>query len=263
MPGLLRSGTLTYLPLLNYTDLSPREAESLAATTQAHRYGIRALAPEAGEPEAGDPVVMRLDLTGLSEAEVWKDRLGSKCRNQVRKAQRSPIVTRSGTDRGLIDDFYRLMCRTMHFYGSPIHPRALFEAIARHLECRYYVTYLRGRPIAALVGIRDGNTVWVPWAASDRQSLDLCPNHQTYWQAISDSISSGADLFDFGRSPFRGPTWRFKVQWGAKAVPLQLLTSHPSDVYGKYRLAQVLWRRLPRFAADRLGPFLTRFLADY
>ncbi len=262
VPALLGQPTLSYLPLLNYTDLSPAEARELAAATGSRPYQIRLLDP-GREAKAGEPVVLRLDLGDLSADQLWRTRLGSKCRNQIRKADRSPIATRSGHDPSLIGDFYALLGRTLHRYGAPILPRALFDALPQALDVRYYVTYHDGRPIAALVAVADRHLVWVPWAASERPYLRFCPNHQAYWQAIRDGLESGKRLFDFGRSPHGGNTYRFKVQWGATAVAVAHLTSEPENVYRKYHLAQRLWRMAPRPVVDAVGPFLTRYLADY
>lgn len=276
VPSLTGRATLVYLPLLSYTDKTAEEAAALAEQAGSRPYGIRALAPgdepreetpageiPAGEIPAGEPVVLRLPLARRDAEHVWRSGLRSKCRNQVRKARRSPIETRSGGSAELIGDFHRLLARTSHRYGAPLLPRALFDALVERLDARVYVTYAGERPIASLIAIADGGIVWVPWAASDRAYLRYCPNHHAYWRAIRDALEEKRALFDFGRSPAGGRTYRFKIQWGAVPVRLSLLSSSPTDVYGKYRLAQRLWRAAPGPLVDALGPRLVRYLADY
>ncbi len=262
VPSLLGRPTLSYLPLLNYTDLGREQAKTLAESAAGRPHLIRALDP-GGRFQPGAPVTLRLGLARRSEDQVWKESLSAKCRNQVRKADKSPIATRSGRDPALIHDFYSLLARTLHHYGAPILPRTLFEAMPGRVETTYYLTYHQDRPIAGLVAVADGALSWVPWAASDRAYLRFCPNHQAYWRAIRDTLERGAEVFDFGRSPYGGNTYRFKVQWGAEPLAISLLTHHQANVYSKYRLAQRFWQMAPETLVDRLGPHLCRFLADY
>ncbi len=263
VPSLLGRPTLSYLPLLNYTDLGREEATALAEGVAGRPHQIRVLDPDQRELKPRTPVTLRLELAGRIEEQVWKRSLSSKCRNQIRKAEKSPITTRSGCSEALVRDFHTLLARTHHRHGSPVLPRALFEAMAGRIATTYYLTYHDQRPIAGLVAVEDDGLTWVPWAASDRACLRFCPNHQAYWRAVRDALERGARVFDFGRSPYGGNTYRFKVQWGAEPLAISLLTHDRADVYSRYQLAQRLWRMAPGPLVDRLGPRLCRFLADY
>ncbi len=263
VPSLFGRPTLSYLPLLNYTDLGPEQAATLAESVAGRPYQIRILDPDRREFRPQAQVTLRLELAQRSQDEVWKHSLRSKCRNQVRKADKSPIATRTGSDPALVRDFCDLLARTHHRHGMPMLPRALFEAMPEQLAAVFYLTYHGERSIAGLVAIPDGGLLWVPWAASDRAYLRFCPNHQIYWRAICDALERGVKAFDFGRSAYGGNTYRFKVQWGAKPVAISVLSSESADVYSRYQLAQRLWRAAPKALVDRVGPILCRFLADF
>jgi hypothetical protein len=262
VPGLSGGTTLSYLPLLNYTDLAPAGARELARGCGERAYLVRALDWDA-EAAPGEPVTLRLDLAGGDRDLVWQHRLDGKCRNQVRKAQRSGLELRCGSDDDLIGDFHALFARTLHRHGAPLLPRALFALLAQRLGARFYVAYRAARAVAALVALVDRDLVWVPWAASDPAALSTCPNHLTYWSVIEHAVGDGKQIFDFGRSPFGGATHRFKRQWGAREVTILQLSSQPANVYDRYASAQRWWRRLPGPVVDRLGPLLCHFLADY
>ncbi len=255
--------TLSYLPLLNYTDLDREAAASLAESAAGRHHQIRILDPDQQDLRDHDPVTLRLDLARRDPEDVWKGSLHSKCRNQVRKARKSPIITRAGRDAALIRDFCELLADTHHRYGMPMLPRKLFEEMPEHLTVTFYLADHDERPIAGLVAIQDRDLLWVPWAASDRAYLRFCPNHRIYWRAIRDALEREVRVFDFGRSPYGGSTYRFKTQWGAEPIALSVQSSAAADVYSRYHLAQRLWRSAPRALVDRVGPRLCKYLADF
>ena len=254
--------TLSYLPLLNYTDLGIDEAQQLARRCGTRPYLVRALDWQTAAAP-GDAVTMRLVLAGHDRDSLWMHALGGKCRNQVRKAQRSQLVVRSGATPDLVDDFHALLARTLHRHGAPLLPRALLQQLACDFTCRFHVAYRAGVPVAAIVAIDDHDLVWVPWAAADPAAFASCPNHIVYWTAIEEAHAAGKTLFDFGRSPYGGSTHRFKQQWGAVDVRIALLSPRAAGLYDKYATAQRLWRRLPAAVVDRVGPWLCAYLPDY
>jgi hypothetical protein len=263
VPSLLGGYALSYLPLLNYTDLSLDEAGPLIRQVEGRSYLLRCLDPGVTCHEGGDPVTMRLVLGGRDEEGVWRECLNAKCRNQVRKAQDSRLRHESGDSPRLVDAFFALYAQTMHRYGAPPLPRSLFQAVAAELEATFRVVWLEGQPLAALVELRDEELRWVPWAGSALDGRALNSNHLLYWEAIREACATGAELFDFGRCAYAGNTFRFKRQWGAQPVAISLMSNRSADPYGRYRLAQKVWARLPRKLCDRLGPWLARRLLDY
>jgi hypothetical protein len=82
-----------------------------------------------------------------------------------------------------------------------------------------------------------------------------------YWEALRRAISRGLSKFDFGRSQWNSPTFRFKQQWGAKPVPLyyQYVLGTARSVptleaqKGSFDLAVRIWKRLPLPLAAALG----------
>lgn len=253
----------SYLPLLNYTDKTSEELQSECKVLGHRRYIARALNPEQDQLSEGDTVTMRLSLTGVAHAEaLWDSRFSGKVRNQIRKSLKSDLRHVVSTDPRVVDDFYLLYTRRMLRYGSPCLGREIFDLLSHYVDCRFYVVYHGADAIAGLVLIRDGPLAWVPWASSDHRYNDRCPNHFMYWHAIRDAWIMQCELFDFGRSPYLRETYRFKLQWGAQPVKLDILKAVQEDTYRKYALASQIWRRLPAALANRLGPVLCRHLPD-
>lgn len=262
VPDIFGRTTLSHLPLLNYSDLTPTQGHALLSSIEGQAFQVRCLDASVSEFAPDAPVTMRVDMSGLSAEQVFAQRVTSKCRNQIRKAQKSPLRLVAGTDEALIQDFYRLFQRTMHRYGTPVFSRRLFEALPEHVSTRFCVAYADDEPVAGLCLVVDGDLAWVPWAASEPAHKAHCPNHLIYWDSMAHAAALGCKVFDFGRSPYKGATFSFKSDWGAQPVAIVFLSSQPADVYGKYGLASTIWKKLPIWLVNRLGPVLCRRLVD-
>ena len=95
----------------------------------------------------------------------------------------------------------------------------------------------------------------------------VAPNMQLYWAFLEQAIARGARMFDFGRCTPGGGTHHFKRQWGGVDVPLPWaqwsphgIRATPSPERPVYRVAVALWKRLPMFVTNRLGPRLAKRL---
>jgi hypothetical protein len=81
-------------------------------------------------------------------------------------------------------------------------------------------------------------------------------------------VACGAGEFDFGRSTAGSGTYRFKSQWGAKPRQLHWHYILPpgksvpmlNQTNSRYALAAALWKRLPLWCANLIGPQIIRNL---
>jgi FemAB-related protein (PEP-CTERM system-associated) len=271
--SLLFGNSLTSLPFLNYggvvadtTDAG--EALVAAAGDQARarrckHVELRHVARQFPNlPCKTHKVAMHLPLTST----IW-DELDRKVRNQIRKAEKSGLVVERGGEH-LLDDFYAVFARNMRDLGTPVYSRRLFEEVLRTFpeRAQLHIVRLNGRPIAAGVTYRTASMVQLPWASSIREFNSLCANVLLYWDAIQFAQSTGAGVFDMGRSTPNEGTFKFKAQWGAEPVPLhweyQLSCDgrlpNVSPANPKFQLAIALWQRLPLGVATRVGPMIVR-----
>ena len=271
--SLLFGNSLTSLPFLNYGGVvadtaDAAEALIAAAGDQARsrrckHVELRHVARQFPDlPCKTHKVAMRLPLT----ATIWDD-LDRKVRNQIRKAEKSGLVVERGGE-SLLADFYTVFARNMRDLGTPVYSRRLFEEVLRTFPDRalLHIVRLKGQPVAAGVTYRTASMVQLPWASSIREFNSLCANVLLYWDAIQFAQSTGAGVFDMGRSTPNEGTFKFKAQWGAEPVPLHWeyqLTSdgrlpNVSPANPKFQLAIALWQRLPLGVATRVGPMIVR-----
>ena len=271
--SLLFGNSLTSLPFLNYGGVmsdtaAAAEALIAAACDQAlarkcRHVELRHVARQFPNlPCKTHKVAMHLQLTPT----IWDD-LDRKVRNQIRKAEKSGLVVERGGEH-LLGDFYAVFARNMRDLGTPVYSRRLFEEVLRTFpeRAQLHIVRLNGQPIAAGFTYRTASMVQLPWASSIREYNSLCANILLYWDAIQFAQSTGAGVFDMGRSTPNEGTFKFKAQWGAEPVPLHWeyqLTSagelpNVSPANPKFQLAIALWQRLPLGVATRVGPMIVR-----
>lgn len=246
-----------------------RHAAAVAHERRAAHVELRhsAPVPSLGFPERLDKVSMVLRLPD-SESALAKQ-LGSKLRSQIKRAEReSPEVLWGG--RELLEQFYDVFAPTMHQLGTPVYSRRFFDVTYDALEglIKVLVLRVRGRAEAAAVIVRHGRRIEVPWAACTAAGKRAALNMRLYFEMLQQAIREGAEAFDFGRSTPDSGTYKFKAQWGAEPLQLhwhywlpagaelpRLNHSNP-----KYALAASLWRKMPLWCANLIGPHIVRNL---
>ncbi len=109
----------------------------------------------------------------------------------------------------------------------------------------------------------------LPYYAGDTaDARELAANDFKYWELMRRACERGIRVFDYGRSKRGTGPYDFKKNWGFEPLPLayeyQLLTRadvpQNNPLNPKYRAFIALWRRLPRPAANALGPHIVRNL---
>jgi FemAB-related protein (PEP-CTERM system-associated) len=264
------------LPFLNYGGILADDDEVAAALVQEARkaaatFGARHVELRHQKRAFGDlpcrqhKLGFTRPLPAASDA-LWAD-LDRKVRNQVRKAQKEGLVAATG-GVGLVDEFYAVFAQNMRDLGTPVYAKRLFTETLRLFpqRARVYVVRQESRPLAAAITLTFRDTVLVPWASSLREARPLCANTLLYWTMLEYAITSGAQVFDFGRSSPGGGVNQFKLQWGASAAPLhweyvllkraQVPDQGPSNP--RFQPAIRAWQMLPVWLANGLGPHIVR-----
>jgi len=204
-----------------------------------------------------------------ADSEQNMQQLVTKMRTNVRRTLKSGLAAEFG-GKELLDDFYRMFSLRMRELGTPVYSRKFFETICENFPTEAFVCRIlhRGTTIggAFLTGYRD--LVEVNWSASDPGALALRPNMFLFWNLLCFAGQRGYSTFDFGRSSVGSGTYNFKLQWGARPVPLywnywmpsgeKVLQLSPENP--RYRAAIWLWKRMPLGLTQLFGPPIARSL---
>jgi serine/alanine adding enzyme len=216
-------------------------------------------------PAREHKVAMMLRLERDVDA-AW-NALDRKVRNQVRKAEKSHVVVRSGGIE-LVEGFYPVFARNMRDLGTPVYPRQMFEEVLKAFpeSAQMFVVEYEGATIAGALCLEFRDRVVVPLASSLREHRNLCPNNLLYWRMIQEAIERGLSWFDFGRSTPNQGTYQFKAQWGAQPEPLhweyvqtgESALPDRSHTNARFHGAIEAWKRLPLAVTTWLGPRIVR-----
>jgi FemAB-related protein (PEP-CTERM system-associated) len=251
--GLLADEPATAAALLAAADAA--RAEAGAAYLELRDQRVRWL----DLPTSTEHCTHELALAADAETQ-WRA-FDAKLRNQIRKAQRAGLTVHWGTDH--LGAFHRVMLENMRDLGTPMRTERYFRGVLDVLGERaaLLVVARDGEPVGAMFLAVHRDCAFDLWASSLRRHFAHCPNQLLYWEALQEAIRRGLRAFDFGRSQWNTGTYRFKAQWGARAVPLYyqyLLAARaalPSFAGQQERLglAVRLWKRLPLAVARVLG----------
>ena len=258
--------TLSYLPLLNYTDRAHNEIDDLLELAKDNSFQIKSLNFSYTAFEPGDMVTMRLDIHNSSSEEILKNSIKSRCRNKIRNSiKKYDYAVEYGNDAKSIDDFYEIFSATMYKHGTPVLDKKLFFYLAEEFgdDMIFFNAYDNDQVIASMCMIVDEEIAWYPWGGVDAMYNRNLAGYFIYWQALQYICdNTKVKIFDFGRSSYGGSTYDFKSQFGAYPVKIDVITSNQDDLYSKYSLASKIWTKLPKTMVDYIGPKLCKYLVD-
>lgn len=250
-----------------------QRAAQLAKELEVNYVELRERAPLPATPfslvHRSHKVSMLLPLNG--DAQALFEGFPAKLRSQIRRPSKAGMSAEVSSDLTnalrLVRAFYEVFAENMRDLGTPVYPRRLFEQTLKSAgrRARVIVVWHEGRPVGCGITIGVGSTVEIPWASTLKRHNKSSPNMLLYWQAIKSACEDGYEHFDFGRCSPDSGSFKFKEQWGAKALPLHwyylLNTGKVPDVNPKrsgFTPLVSAWRRLPLPVANLVGPWLTK-----
>ncbi len=174
-------------------------------------------------------------------------------RRRIRHAERQPLRYEEGRSESLVRSLYALIVLTRSRQHLPPQPFEWFHNLVAHMgeNVCLRVAFIQDRPVAGILTMSHGNTVYYKYGGSDAEFHHLGATPMLFWQAIQAAKASGRELLDFGRSDCenRGLI-RFKERWRAQCVRLTLWRSpihevSPSLERLKMRLAKAVCASVP------------------
>jgi FemAB-related protein (PEP-CTERM system-associated) len=187
-------------------------------------------------------------------------------------------MVRKGIKNGLIssldvtvDRFYELYADNVHRHGTPAFPKKYFETLKKtfNSDCEILtITTSEGRPLSSVLSFYFRDEVLPYYAGDDVAARDLAANDFKYWELMRRACISKVKIFDFGRSKINTGSFAFKKNWGFDATPLSyeyclykrnsIPQNNPSNK--KYKIIISLWRRMPIYIVNKIGPFFAKSL---
>ena len=191
-------------------------------------------------------------------------------RAEVRRALTFELESSSGTDRRHRDAHYRVYAESVRNLGTPVFPRGLFEATLDAFgdEARIDLVSKDGRPLAALLCFNFNNCCAPYWGGGTGEARQWRANDLVQYEAMRRALEAGFARADFGRSKIGTGPWERKRIWGFDETPLTYAVRTASGeapravnpLDPRYQRKIALWRKLPLWAANRLGPLIARGL---
>ncbi len=265
VPTVMGKKTLSYIPLISYSDRDIKNIEDLKELAKESEYQIRVLDFDYSDFKDGDPVTMRMCFGDCSSDEILAN-MKSKYRKIIKNSIRKNNFTfKFGNENKLIEDFYKIFTNVMYKHGTPPLDKKLFY-ILRDIykdDVVYYNVYDSDKIIGGYCVLMDSEISYGSWGGLDDSYRDRLVGHFAYWNIIKDVCDNrNKKVFDFGRSPYGSGGYIFKHRFGASPTKVEILTSNKSDIYSKYSLASSIWKKLPKNIVDYLGPKLCKYLVD-
>jgi predicted N-acyltransferase len=196
----------------------------------------------------------------------------SSTRRKIRRAAREQLTYHDGNSESLLDAFYRLLVLTRRRHGIPPQPKLWFRNLIRSFgpAVKIRLAAKDGRPIAAILTILHGETLFYKYGCSDHQFKSLGGTHLLIWRSIQEAKQQGLLKFDLGRSALaQGGLITFKDRWGAERSQLtysRFTRSSESPAYypPSTRIGTQLLRCLsscsPAWVATRAGSLLYKHI---
>ena len=208
------------------------------------------------------------DLAGDDEAELLA--IPRKQRAEVRKALGSDLTVTTGRGTSERRDHYRIYATSVRNLGTPVFPRSLFDAVLDAFGEDADILTVRegGRPVASVLSLYWRGTVMPYWGGGLAEARRSRANELMYFALMRHARARGCTRFDFGRSKLGTGPFAYKKNWGFDPQPLVYARwlapgQAPRDTNpnsAKYRLQVDLWKKLPLWAANRIGPLIARGL---
>ncbi len=194
-----------------------------------------------------------------------------KQRAEVRKGLANAMEVRVGRSAQDRDWHYGVYAESVRNLGTPVFPRALFEAVLDGFgdEADILTVLHEGRAVASVLSLYHRGAVMPYWGGGVHAARGLRANDVMYYALMCHARARGCDRFDFGRSKTDTGAYHFKRNWGFAPEPLSYGVwsadgAAPRDVNPlspRYKAKIALWQKLPLALANRIGPFIASGLA--
>jgi FemAB-related protein (PEP-CTERM system-associated) len=253
-------------------------AEALAASAWAlaEKLGCPSLELRGG-PAPGEGWIIdettylgfARDLAADDEAELLA--IPRKQRAEVRKSFEGDLQVAIGNSPNDLAVHYAVFSESVRNLGTPVFPAKLFREVATELGGHADVVTVshKGTPHASVFSLYLNGTVYPFWGGGTREARALKANDRLYYELMRHArVNKGCTRYDFGRSKAGTGVAAFKKNWGFEGVPLRYAKRvapgetprEMNPTSPKYRLQVAVWKKLPLWLANTMGPVIAKGL---
>jgi FemAB-related protein (PEP-CTERM system-associated) len=188
----------------------------------------------------------------------------------VRHALDDGFEYRAGNAAADLDSHFRTYSVSMRNHGTPMFPRRLFQAMAAEFgeQAEIVTAWKEGTPVCSVFSFYFKGCIYPYWVGSTSFGRRQRADAVTYYEMMRRASRRGCTRVDFGRSKVGTGPYEFKLNWGLEPRPLVYAVRtaagaspraiNPLDPRYQRRIA--LWRKLPVWAANLIGPPIARGL---
>lgn len=254
------------------SDLESLRALDQAATELADALAVDFLEYRLRRP-SGRPWKRNADLYATFRRQLDPDpevnlrAVPRKRRAMVRKAADLGLTSEIDADTRR---FYRIYSDSVRNLGTPVYAQSYFRNLLEAFgsDCEI-LTVARGRQaLASVISFYFKDEVLPYYGGGTAEARRFAANDFLYWEVMRRASERGVRVFDFGRSKRGTGAFDYKSIWGFEPEPLHyeylllrrstLPEVNPSNP--RYAALIALWKRLPLWAANALGPLVSRGL---
>ncbi|MBZ5495989.1 MAG: FemAB family PEP-CTERM system-associated protein [Acidobacteriia bacterium] len=211
-------------------------------------------------------VTFRQELS--PEVELNMRAIPRKTRAEIREGIRNGLefkVNEIG-----VNQFYDVYSRSLRNLGTPVFSKSLFANGVREFSsnCRIFSVHWHGKLVSAVWTLFYKDEVLPYYGGSMREYNRLAVNNFMYWMLIKYGCENGYRIYDFGRSKKGTGSFDFKKRWGMtmSELPYQyalVRQNSPPDtspLNPRFSMGIRIWRRLPLWMTNSIGPLIARHL---
>lgn len=198
---------------------------------------------------------------------LWNEVLHQNKRNKIRKANKYLSVYFGKSQEDILK-CYKVICKGMRDLGAPTYPVQFIENIVNVFQngAIILLTTLKDQVVGAKIALLFKDTMTFLLHYSLREFYKYAPNDLLYWAAIKYACENGYKFCDLGRCTVNSGAFKFKQKSGAhkKQLYWQYYLNGVNEIpelsssSKKYRLAVSIWKRLPLFITEMIGPRIVK-----
>ena len=197
--------------------------------------------------------------------------------NMLAIPRKQRAMVRKGIQKGLepeidatVDRHYAMYSESLRNLGTPVFSRRYLEVLKDTFgdDCEILTVTHEGEPVTSVLSFYFRDEVLPYYGGGTLAARPVAGNDFMYWAVMERARERGLRIFDYGRSKRGTGAFDFKRYWGFEPEPLYyeyfLVRAREvpnlSPTNPKYQRLIELWRKLPLWVTQRVGPPVAKYL---